>query len=75
MFRIPRQDPWPPAIDLATVRETLHYMHDDMRRIPGLEKVADAMAKTIDEIEAAERDRSRRKLNPITARFMPNRLW
>lgn len=76
MFRIPRSQPWPPAIDLATVRETLHYMHDDMKRVPGLEAVATALEKAMSEIDTAERDakKSRRtNLSPVAAKFMP--LW
>ncbi len=37
MFRISRTRPWPPTIDLSTVRETLMYMRDDARAVPGLE--------------------------------------
>lgn len=76
MFRIPRSQPWPPAIDLATVRETLLYMHDDMKRVPGLEAVAAALEATLSEIETAERtaNRTRRaELSPMAARFMP--VW
>lgn len=76
MFRIPRSQPWPPAIDLGTVRETLLYMHDDMKRVPGLEAVAAALKSTLAEIETAERqaNQSRRAdLSPIAAKFMP--VW
>lgn len=74
MFRITRSQPWPPTIDLATVRETLVYMHDDMKRVPGLEAVAAALATTLDEIAAAEKQTGRpAHLSPMAARFMP--LW
>ena len=73
MFRISRSQPWPPTIDLATVRETLVYMHDDMKRVPGLEGVAAAMASTLREIDAAERTREPAPLSPTAARFMP--VW
>lgn len=39
-------------IDLETVRETLAYMHDDMRQAPELAAVASALAQAIDEIDA-----------------------
>ncbi len=76
MFRIPRSQPWPPAIDLATVRETLLYMHDDMKRVPGLESVAEALQTALAEIETAERQANqtrRTQLSPIAAKFMP--VW
>ncbi|MEQ1710306.1 MAG: hypothetical protein ABL908_02775 [Hyphomicrobium sp.] len=76
MFRIPRSQPWPPAIDLSTVRETLLYMHDDMKRVPGLEGVASALAATLDEITTAEKQAQKARpahLSPMAARFMP--LW
>jgi hypothetical protein len=44
-----------PSIDLETVRETLLYMQDDMRRTPGLAAVRRAIEAAIAEIDAAER--------------------
>jgi hypothetical protein len=73
MFRIPRSEPWPPAIDLSTVRETLVYMHDDMKRVPGLEGVAAAIATTLDEIAAAEKQTRAVPRSTISARFIP--IW
>ncbi len=73
MFRIPRSQPWPPAIDLSTVRETLLYMHDDMKRVPGLEAVTKAIETTLTEIESAEKKSKPVKLSPVTARFLPYR--
>jgi hypothetical protein len=73
MFRIPRSHPWPPAIDLSTVRETLLYMHDDMKRVPGLENVAGALANTLAEIEAAEQRQPPLTKATVAARFMP--VW
>jgi len=73
MFRIPRTRPWPPTLDLSTVRETLTYMRDDMRRVPGLEQVAEAIDAAMIEIEVAERSR-RPTINGdrrLTARFLP----
>lgn len=73
MFRIPRDKPWPPAIDLTTVRDTLAYMQDDMARVPGLEKVADALARTLDEIDAVKPSKLRPLAtdSPFAARFLP----
>lgn len=74
MFRIERKKPWPPAIDLGTVRDTLTYMHDDMSRVPGLEKVAVALQSAIAEIDAVERSVRPATLAPIDlARFLPRR--
>lgn len=73
MFRIPRDKPWPPAIDLTTVRDTLAYMQEDMARVPGLEKVADAMARTLDEIDAVKPSMTApiATASPFAARFLP----
>ncbi len=72
MFKIPRQPSWPPAIDLATVRETLEYMKDDMRRIPGLEKASDALAAAITEIESAEERLQPVQYTTLNAKFLPS---
>lgn len=74
MFRIPRNRPWPPALDLSTVRETLLYMEDDARRVPGLERVAEALAVAIAEVEAAERSANASRQDIVGARFFPARL-
>lgn len=72
MFRIPRDNSWPPAIDLGTVRDTLAYMQDDMARVPGLEKVADAIARTLQEIDAVKpTPRPVAGNSPFAARFLP----
>jgi hypothetical protein len=61
-------------IDLATARETLAYMQDDMKRVPGLEKVADALASAIREMDAADHQVEKPlKLSPFAARFLPRR--
>ena len=44
------------ALDLSTVRELLAYMHDDLRRTPGLERAAAALDTALAEIERAERN-------------------
>ena len=54
MFKIDRSSPWPPDIDLATIRGTLCYIEDDMRRVPQLEAVAAALGEVIREIDKAE---------------------
>ena len=51
MFKIDRSRPWPPDIDLATVRGTLRYMEDDMRRVPQFAKIAAALEDAIREID------------------------
>lgn len=72
MFRIPRDKSWPPEVDLTTVRETLAYMQDDMQRVPGLEKVAAAMAATLAEIDAVKpAPRPLASNSPFAARFLP----
>ncbi|MCB1520844.1 MAG: hypothetical protein KDJ37_09755 [Hyphomicrobiaceae bacterium] len=75
MFRIPRSRPWPPEIDLATVRDTLGYMHDDAARVPGLEKLKSALAEAIREAEAAERRAPPLVKGPLAARFLPRRSF
>lgn len=72
MFKIPRDNQWPPAIDLRTVRETLMYMRDDMGRVPGLEKASEALDKAITEIDKAQASAApRARITPTMARFLP----
>lgn len=73
MFRIPRANPWPPQIDLSTLRETLLYMHDDMARAPGLERLRDALAIAVKEAEAAEALARSKVTSIVNARFLPRR--
>jgi hypothetical protein len=73
MFRIPRSQPWPPAIDLHTVRETVLYMRDDAKRIPGLEGLTKAFDAALVEIEKAERKARPPILSPIASKFLPRR--
>jgi hypothetical protein len=76
MYRIPRSNPWPPTMDLTTIRETMRYMHDDMQRVPGLEKAARAINDAIKEIDLAERAHTRKQnLSPIAAKFLPRRIF
>jgi hypothetical protein len=72
VFRISRSRPWSPVLDLSTVRETLLYVQDDMRRVPGLEKVAGALEAVVKEIDVAERAQPRPIPTRITeTRFLP----
>lgn len=72
MFRIPRRRPWPPEIDLATARETLAYIEDDMRRVPGLEKVAEAVSRAMSEIDAAQAAAPQSyTYRPVASHFVP----
>jgi hypothetical protein len=43
-----------PHIDLVTVRETLAYIHDDVRQVPALSGLAGALSAALAEIEAVE---------------------
>jgi hypothetical protein len=73
VFRISRERPWPPAIDLATVRETLIYMRDDARAVPGLETVAQSLDAAIRDVDAAEAKLAPVSYSPIQSRFLPAR--
>lgn len=78
MPEISRIGPAAQTIDLATVRETLSYMHDDMRNVPGLERIAGALETALKEINTAQcRLGSPRRDNSLprqlTARFLPRR--
>lgn len=76
MFRIQRSNPWPPTMDLSTIRETMEYMHSDMKRVPGLEKAAKAVAAALKEIDEAEQQAATtQKLNPLAAKFLPRRTF
>jgi hypothetical protein len=74
VFRISRHRPWPPSIDLATVRETLIYMRDDARAVPGLEQVAASLDAAIQDVEKAEAKLQPVSYSPIASRFLPARL-
>jgi len=54
VFKISRRQPWPPHVDLTTARETLSYIQDDMKRVPELQKIADALEAVLHEIDHAE---------------------
>jgi hypothetical protein len=61
-------------LDLSTVRETLHYMKDDLSRVPELKRASDALAAAIDEIEKVERTQRPVTYETIAARFLPRGL-
>lgn len=75
MYKISRDQQWPPHIDLTTARETMAYLRDDMQRVPELQGVADALEAAIREMDKAEATNPRRiGRNVITAaRFMRSR--
>lgn len=62
------------TLDLATVRETLAYMHSDLRHIAGLEKAAAALDVAMREIAAAETARGGGEPAAMSPRrFFPTR--
>lgn len=63
----------PCVLDLSTVRETLAYMHDDVRRTPGLERAAAALAAALAEVELAELGATALARRQRPARFLPRR--
>lgn len=74
MLGFSRKAERPASIDLDTVRETLSYMHDDMRSVPGLERVAAALGRAIEEIEAT--GLIEKPVEPVSlgiVRFLPRR--
>ncbi len=79
MFRVTRKPSHPPRMDLTTVRETLAYMHGDAARVPGLEKLAQALAVAMTEADEARRTAARPidldgyRPRPYAARFIAAR--
>ncbi|MGQ0673554.1 MAG: hypothetical protein ACT4N2_11865 [Hyphomicrobium sp.] len=71
MLKSPRSSPPHPMIDLATVRETLVYMRDDVRRVPGLESVGQALADAVAEIDKAATVSEPPRRATMLARFLP----
>lgn len=61
------------GLDLSTMRETLAYIQDDARRVPGLEKASAALATAIREIEQAEKKSKPIRYEAPFARFLPRR--
>jgi len=73
VFRLSRSRPPAQKIDLATVRETLAYIEDDVKRVPGLEKVAAAITTAMREIDTAGQARSSPRLSLGELRFLTRR--
>jgi hypothetical protein len=76
MFRIDKSRPWPPHIDLSTIRETLIYIESDLQRVPGLEAAATALKTARAEIDAVERagnERNSPRFVPFVSRFVARR--
>lgn len=53
MFRAPHGRPRRSGIDLATVRDTLVFIHGDLKRVRGLEKAVAALATALREVDHA----------------------
>lgn len=70
MFRHPPRNPRTPLLDLETVRETLGYIHDDLKRTPGFEAASAHLRGAIAAIAAAERHRQVIPGNILTAQFV-----
>ena len=70
MRRTPTQPLRVPLIDLETVRDTLAYMHDDLKRVAGMERAAKALAEAIDEIAVADSRRQAVSYGILGARFL-----
>ena len=59
-----------PLVDLDTIRETLAYIRDDLRRAPGLDRAAERLTAALAEISEAER----RRLAPVSYSIIDARL-
>jgi hypothetical protein len=44
-----------PLVDLGTILETLPYIRDDLRNLPGFERAAELVGTALSELEAADR--------------------
>ncbi len=73
MFGNGRRQPRHQGLDLPTVRDTVGYMHDDVVRTPGCERLAIAFGAVLREIDALERQRITASGNIVAARFVPFR--
>jgi hypothetical protein len=67
MVRQPRR----PLLDIDTLRETLIYMRDDLKRVPGYESTADALTVALQELDAAELRKQPIAIDILRARFLP----
>ena len=74
MFKINRENSWPPDLDLATARATLKLLERDMRRVPQLAGVAATLADALRALDKAEAQSPRRLSDHVltTSRFMPD---
>ena len=70
MFRQPPRQPRVPLLDLETVRETLSYIHDDLKRTPGFETASARLAEAIAAIKTAEQSRQVIPSNILSAQFV-----
>jgi hypothetical protein len=69
-----RQRTYVPLIDLETIREALVYIRDDIKRVPGYERAAEALTTALSEIAVAERRRlAPQFLSLIDTRALPRR--
>lgn len=75
MFDYPLRRPARPKVDLTSVRDTLLYLQSDAAQTPGMERLSEALAEAIAEINRIE------TLNPhsetreiMSSRFLPARL-
>jgi hypothetical protein len=67
MIRQPRR----PLLDLETLRETLIYMRDDLKRVPGFETTAAALTTAIQELDLADQRKQPIAIDILRARFLP----
>ncbi len=76
MLKLSRASDVSESIDLTTARETLAYIHDDLKRIPALADAAEALETAIAEIENVERPllAPHARLRAMATRFFPVRF-
>lgn len=74
MFRINRQDPWPPEIDLASIRSTLTKLERSLDRVPEFSEIAKSLDEAIAAIDKVEARHPKRLSESVltTSRFMAN---
>jgi hypothetical protein len=70
VFRTPPKNPRVPLLDLETVRDTLTYIHDDLKRTPGFEAASQRLDEAIAAIKTAEKNRQVIPSNILTAQFL-----
>ena len=74
VYKINRENPWPPELDLATIRSTLRALEGDMRRIPQFIEVAEALTQTLAALDKVEAKHPIRLSDHVytTSRFRTN---